>query len=57
VREREREEEEEVIGVFTNVVTWRQSCGDGHTTLLNRGGRWWEGKIRAFIDHGLKLSL
>jgi hypothetical protein len=31
---------EGVIGVLTNDVTWRQSCGDGHTTALNRDGRW-----------------
>jgi hypothetical protein len=39
-REREREEEEEVVRVLTNGATWRRSCGDGHTTTLNRGGRW-----------------
>jgi hypothetical protein len=38
-REREREEEE-VIRVLTNGVTWRRNCGDGHTTVLNRCGRW-----------------
>jgi hypothetical protein len=41
-RERERED---VVGVLTNVASWRLSCGDGHTTVLNRGGRWfsdWE---------------
>jgi hypothetical protein len=39
-REREREEEEEeVVGVLTNGTTWRQSCRDGHTTALNKGGR------------------
>jgi hypothetical protein len=38
--QREREEEEEVIGVLTNGATWRRSYGDGHTTALNRGGRW-----------------
>jgi hypothetical protein len=37
---REREKEGEVIGVFTNGATWRWSCGDGHTTALNRGSRW-----------------
>jgi hypothetical protein len=26
--------------VLTHSVTWRQSCPDGHTTALNRGGRW-----------------
>jgi hypothetical protein len=36
-REREREE---VIRVLTNGTTWRWSCGDDHTTALNRGGRW-----------------
>jgi hypothetical protein len=36
-REREREE---VIEVLTNGATWRRSCGDGHTTGLNRGGQW-----------------
>jgi hypothetical protein len=35
--EREREE---VIEVLTNGATWRRSCGDGHTTGLNRGGQW-----------------
>jgi hypothetical protein len=35
-----RREREEVIGVLTNDATWRQSCGDGHTTALNRGDRW-----------------
>jgi hypothetical protein len=40
-RERERERErEEVIEVFTNGTTWRRSCRDGHTTAVNRGGRW-----------------
>jgi hypothetical protein len=45
-REREREgeirerEREEFVGVLTNDASWRQSCGDGHTTALNRGGRW-----------------
>jgi hypothetical protein len=38
-RERERERDE-VVGVLTNGATWRRSCGDGHTTTLNRGGRW-----------------
>jgi hypothetical protein len=41
-RERERED---VVGVLTNVASWSLSCGDGHTTVLNRGGRWfsdWE---------------
>jgi hypothetical protein len=33
-REREREE---VIEVVTNDATWRRSCGDAHTTALNRG--------------------
>jgi hypothetical protein len=36
-REREREE---VIRVLINDATWRRSCGDYHTTALNRGGRW-----------------
>jgi hypothetical protein len=26
--------------VLTNGITWRRSCGDDHTTALNRGGRW-----------------
>jgi hypothetical protein len=41
-RERERED---IVGVLTNVASWSLSCGDGHTTVLNRGGRWfsdWE---------------
>jgi hypothetical protein len=33
-------EREEVIRVVTNIATWRRSCGDGHTTTLNRGDRW-----------------
>jgi hypothetical protein len=33
-------EREEVIGVFINSDTWRRSFEDGHTTVLNRGGRW-----------------
>jgi hypothetical protein len=36
-RERERERED-VVGVLTNGATWRQSCRDGHTRVLNRGG-------------------
>jgi hypothetical protein len=41
-RERERKRErEEPVGVLTNGVTWRRSCGYGHTTSLNRGGRWY----------------
>jgi hypothetical protein len=32
-------EGEEVL-VLTNGATWRRSCGDGHMTVLNRGG-WW----------------
>jgi hypothetical protein len=36
-REREREE---VIRVVTNGAIWRQSRGDGHTTALKRGNRW-----------------
>jgi hypothetical protein len=39
VAQRERERER-VIGVLTNDVTWRWSYGDGHTTAINRGGRW-----------------
>jgi hypothetical protein len=35
-REREREE---VIRILTNDANWRWSCGDGHTTTLNRGAR------------------
>jgi hypothetical protein len=35
-REREREE---VVRVLTNDATWRQSYGDGHMTVLNRGGQ------------------
>jgi hypothetical protein len=38
--QREREKEEEVIEVLTNDATWRQSCGDSHPTMLNKGGRW-----------------
>jgi hypothetical protein len=37
-KEREREREE-VIRILTNDATWRRSCGDGHTTTLNRGAR------------------
>jgi hypothetical protein len=37
LREREREE---VVRALTNGTAWRWSCGDGHTTALNRGGRW-----------------
>jgi hypothetical protein len=37
---RRKREREEVIGVLTNGTTWRQSYGDGHTTTLNRAGRW-----------------
>jgi hypothetical protein len=33
--EREREE---VIKILTNGVSWKQSCGDDHTLMLNRGG-------------------
>jgi hypothetical protein len=33
-REREREE---IVKVLANGVTWRQSCVDGHTTVLNNG--------------------
>jgi hypothetical protein len=32
--------EREVGGVLTNDATLRQSCGDDHTTALNRGDRW-----------------
>jgi hypothetical protein len=32
-------EGEEVL-VLTNGATWRQSCGDVHMTVLNKGG-WW----------------
>jgi hypothetical protein len=43
-REKERERErEEVIGVLTNGTAWRQSCGDGFMTVLNRGGWWCSG--------------
>jgi hypothetical protein len=38
-KEREREREY-VIGVLTIGATWRRSYEDGHTTVLNRGGRW-----------------
>jgi hypothetical protein len=31
--------EREVDGVLTNDATLRQSCGDDHTTALNRGDR------------------
>jgi hypothetical protein len=34
-------EREEVIDVFTNDATCRQSCGDDHVTTLNRGGQWY----------------
>jgi hypothetical protein len=34
-----KREREEVIGVITNDATYRRSCGDGYTTVLNRGGR------------------
>jgi hypothetical protein len=33
-------EREEVVGVLTNDATCRRSYGDGHTMVLNRGGRW-----------------
>jgi hypothetical protein len=33
-------EREEVVGVLTNDITWRWSCGDGYTMTLNKGGRW-----------------
>jgi hypothetical protein len=36
----DQREREEVIRVLTNGATWRQSCGNGHTTALNRDGRW-----------------
>jgi hypothetical protein len=40
-RERERERErEEVVEVVANDATWRRSCGDAHTTTLNRGNYW-----------------
>jgi hypothetical protein len=40
-RERASERErEEVIGILINDATWRRSCIDGHTTVLNRGSRW-----------------
>jgi hypothetical protein len=35
-----REREREAVRILTNGATWRQSYGDGHTMLLNRGGRW-----------------
>jgi hypothetical protein len=35
-----RRERERVIGVLTNGATWRQSCGDDHSMMLNRGSRW-----------------
>jgi hypothetical protein len=38
-KEREREEEE-VVEILTNDVTWSRSYGDGHTTVLNRGVQW-----------------
>jgi hypothetical protein len=31
-------EREEVIEILTNGVSWKQSCGDDHTSMLNRGG-------------------
>jgi hypothetical protein len=40
IARREREGGEEFVGVLTNGVDWRRSYGDGHTTALNRGGRW-----------------
>jgi hypothetical protein len=36
----ERERGGEVDGVLTNGGTWRRSCEDGHTTMLNKGDRW-----------------
>jgi hypothetical protein len=30
------EREREVIGVLTSDTTWRPSCEDDHTTVLNR---------------------
>jgi hypothetical protein len=35
-----RRERKEVVRVLTNGAIWRQSCIDGHTTALKRGGRW-----------------
>jgi hypothetical protein len=29
----------EVVKVLTNDATGKRSCGDGHMTVLNRGGR------------------
>jgi hypothetical protein len=45
-REREREE---VVGVLTNGATWRQSCGNDHTTEVVGGapismGRWFRAR-------------
>jgi hypothetical protein len=39
-RDSSEKEREEVVGVLTNRDTWRWSCADGHTTMLNREG-WW----------------
>jgi hypothetical protein len=33
-------EREEIVRVLTNGATWRQSCGDGHTMVHNKRGRW-----------------
>jgi hypothetical protein len=37
---RKDREKEEVVGVLTNGGIWSQSCGDGHTMMLNRSSRW-----------------
>jgi hypothetical protein len=48
-------EREEIVGVLTNCVTWRWSYGDGHTTMLNRGGRWCsDGEIVPGVRRGYK---
>jgi hypothetical protein len=41
---------EDIVGLLTNDTTWRRSCGDSHTTVINRGD-WWcsDGKIVSHI--------
>jgi hypothetical protein len=36
---RKEREREEVIGILINDATWRRSYEEGHTAVLNRGGR------------------
>jgi hypothetical protein len=40
IARREREREEEVVGVLINCAAWSRSYRDSHMTSLNRGG-WW----------------